>query len=47
MNEIQPEAGFKEKHGVWGPMPELTITSLYFHSRVDSNILATLCQSRP
>jgi hypothetical protein len=28
---------FKEKHGVWDPMPELTITSPYVHSRVDSN----------
>jgi hypothetical protein len=27
----------KEKHGVWDSMPELTITSPYVHSRVDSN----------
>ncbi len=27
----------KKKHGVWDPMPELTITSPYVHSRVDSN----------
>ncbi len=34
-----PEAEYKEKHGVcMGPyrMPELTITSPYVHSRVDS-----------
>jgi hypothetical protein len=31
------EAESKEKHGVWDPMPELTITSPYVHSRVDSN----------
>ncbi len=30
----RPETVFKEKHGVWDPMPELTITSPY----VDSNI---------
>ena len=50
------EAEFKEKHGVWDPMPELTITSPYVHSRVDSNTFTmgnpmlesslTLCQSR-
>jgi len=27
----------EKKHGVWDPMPELTITSSYVHSRVDSN----------
>ncbi len=27
----------KEKHGVWDPLPELTINSPYVHSRVDSN----------
>jgi hypothetical protein len=27
----------KDKRGVWDLMPELTITSLYVHSRVDSN----------
>ncbi len=31
------EAESQEKHGVWDPMPELTITSPYVHSRVDSN----------
>ncbi len=31
-----PKAESKEKHGVWDPMPELTITSPYVHSRVDS-----------
>ncbi len=30
---VQP----KKKHVVWDPMPELTITSRYIHSRVDSN----------
>jgi hypothetical protein len=44
------EAESKLKHGVWAPMPELTITSPYVHSpRVDSNTLtmswAALCQS--
>ncbi len=28
-----PEAEFKEKHGVWDPLPELTMTSPYVHSR--------------
>ncbi len=32
-----PEAESKEKHGVWDPMPELTKTCPYVHSRVDSN----------
>jgi hypothetical protein len=32
------EAEPKEKHGVWNPMPELTIISRYVDSRVDSNI---------
>ena len=27
----------KQKRGVWDPMPELSITSPYVHSRVDSN----------
>ncbi len=50
------EAESKEKHGVWDPMPELTITSPYVHSRVDSNTFTignpmpestlTLCQSQ-
>jgi hypothetical protein len=31
------EAESKEKHGVCYPMPELTITSPYVHSRVDYN----------
>jgi hypothetical protein len=31
------EAESKGKHGVLDPMPELTITSPYVHSRVDSN----------
>jgi hypothetical protein len=30
----------KEKHGVWEPMPELTITSTPTHT-------VSLCQSRP
>jgi hypothetical protein len=30
-----PEAESKEKHGVWNPMPELTITSPYVRSRVN------------
>jgi hypothetical protein len=44
-----PEAESKEKHGVWDPMPELTITSPYVHSRVDSNTFIGqpyICQSR-
>jgi hypothetical protein len=32
-----PEAESKEKHGVWDPMPELTITSSYVHSGVVSS----------
>jgi hypothetical protein len=45
-----------KKNGVWDPVPELTITSPYVHSRVDSitytmsNAITeptlTLCQSR-
>ncbi len=31
------EAESTEKHGVEDPMPELTITLPYVHSRVDSN----------
>jgi hypothetical protein len=31
------EAESKEKHGVWDPMPELTITLPYVHSKVESN----------
>jgi hypothetical protein len=50
-----PEAKSKEKHGVWDPMPDLTIISPYGHFRVDSNTFTmgnpmpestlTLCQS--
>ncbi len=50
------EAESKEKHGVWDPMPELTITSPDFESSVDSNTFImgnptpestlTLCQRR-
>ncbi len=52
----KPEAESKEKHGVWDPTPEMTITSPYVDSRVDSNIFTidnprrestlTQCQSR-
>jgi hypothetical protein len=35
--EGRSEAESKEKHGVWDPIPELTITSRYVHARVDSN----------
>ncbi len=52
----KPEAESKEKHGVWDPMPELTITSPYVDSRVDTNTFTmgnpmpestlTLCRSR-
>jgi hypothetical protein len=31
------EAESKEKHGAGAPVPELTITSPHFRSRVDSN----------
>jgi hypothetical protein len=43
------ETESKEKHCEWDPMRELTITSPYVHSRVDSSTftMATLCQSRP
>ncbi len=34
---FRSEAESKEKHGVWDPMPELTITSPSAHSRADSN----------
>jgi hypothetical protein len=50
------EAESKETHGVWDPMPELTITSPYVHSSIDSNTFTkgnpmpastlTLCQTR-
>jgi hypothetical protein len=56
MNGHLSEAESKEKNGVRDPMPELTITSTYVHSRVHSNIFTmvnpmpestlTLCQSR-
>jgi hypothetical protein len=52
------EAESIEKHGVWDPMPEMTITPPYDHSRADFNTftmgmgighwaLAALCQSQP
>ncbi len=51
-----PEAESKEKHGVWDPLPELTITSPFVDSRADSNTYTmgkpmpestlTPCQSR-
>jgi hypothetical protein len=41
-----PRAESKEKQGVWDPMPELIITSLYVHSRVDSKTL-TMGNSMP
>ncbi len=49
----EPEAESKEKHGVWDPMPVLTITtSPYVHCRVQSTLpthlpwaWVTLCQS--
>ena len=54
--KAHPEAESKEKHGVWDPMPELTIISPYVNSRIDSNTFTmgnpmpesalTLCQSR-
>ncbi len=34
---MESEAESKEKHFVLDPMPEPTITSSYFQSRVDSN----------
>jgi hypothetical protein len=54
--QLRTEAESKEKHGVWDPIPELTLTSSYVHSRVDSNTFTvgnpmpestlTLCHSR-
>ncbi len=44
-----PEAESQEKHGVWDPVPELTITSPYVRFRVDSNTFTMgnpICQSR-
>ncbi len=50
------EAESIEKHGLWDPMPELTMNSPYVHSWVDSNTFTmgnpmtestlTQCQSR-
>jgi hypothetical protein len=34
---LKSEAESNEKHGVWDPMLELTITSSFVHSRVYSN----------
>jgi hypothetical protein len=36
-----PEAESKEEHGVWDPVPELTITSPYVNSRDNSNTFTT------
>ncbi len=36
MGDSLPEAESKEKHGVWNPLPKLTITSPYVHSRVST-----------
>ena len=33
-SKIYTEAKSKEKHGVWDPMPELTITSPYVYFRL-------------
>ncbi len=47
-----PEAEFKEKHGVWDPIPELTITFPYVDSSTCTmgnpmpESTLTLCQSR-
>jgi hypothetical protein len=46
------ESEFKEKHGIWDPVPELTITSPYDHSNTFSmsnsmpESTLTLCQGR-
>ncbi len=37
VQQFNPEAESKGKLGVWVPIPELTITSPYAHSRVESN----------
>jgi hypothetical protein len=34
---VRTEAESKDKHNVWDTMPELTITSPYVDSRVDSH----------
>jgi hypothetical protein len=41
------EAESKEKHGVWDPMPELTITSPYVDSSNTCTIGNPIWQSRP
>jgi hypothetical protein len=41
MDSYLSEAESKEKHGVWNPMPELTMYSPYVHSRVDFNTFTT------
>jgi hypothetical protein len=46
MQARDTEAESKEKHGVWDPMPEFTLTSPYVHSRVDSNTF-TMCNPMP
>jgi hypothetical protein len=43
---MRTEAEFKEKHGVWVPMPKLTITSPYVHSRVYTFTMGNPCQSQ-
>ncbi len=42
-----PEAESKEKHGVWDPMPELTITSSYVDSSVGSSNTFTKANPMP
>ncbi len=41
---LATEAESEENHGVWDPMPELTIsiTSPYVHSRVDTFTMGNL-----
>ncbi len=39
--DLDSEAEFKEKLGVWDSLPELTITSTYVDSRIDSNTCTT------
>ncbi len=34
----EPEAVFKEKHHIWDPMQELTITHLVSHSQLRSQL---------
>ncbi len=55
-NVCAARSRIQRKHGVWDPMPDLTIISPYVHSRVDSNTFTmgnpmpvstlSLCQSR-